>query len=190
MIGNTLGYILLVTGVAVWTGAHLFKRVAPERRAAMGDAARGIVAIAVLVSVVLMWIGYRNAYGGPILWFRHPATVGINNLLNLLAVYLFAASGMKTWLGQKMRHPQLIAIKTWALAHLLVNGDIPSFILFGGLLAWAVVEVILINRQTEWTRPAQVQVNVGKEIGAVVGTLALYGVLAWLHYWFGYPVFG
>jgi hypothetical protein len=89
-----------------------------------------------------------------------------------------------------MRHPQLTGVKTWALAHLLVNGDLPSFILFGGLLAWAVVEVILINRQTTWTRPATVETSLGKEAGAVIGTLVLYGIVAWLHGWFGYPVFG
>jgi uncharacterized membrane protein len=185
-----MGYLALILGVALWSGAHLFKRIAPDARARMGDAAKGGVAIAVLLSVVLMWWGYRNADAGAVFWYRHPATVGINNLLNLLAFYLFAASGMKTWLGQKMRHPQLTAIKTWAFAHLLVNGDVPSFILFGGLLAWAVVEVILINRQTDWTKPAKVEVNTGKEIGAVVGTLVLYGLIAWVHYWFGYPVFG
>jgi hypothetical protein len=80
--------------------------------------------------------------------------VGINNLLMVLAIYLYAASGAKSALARKMRHPQLIAVKTWALAHLLVNGDLPSLILFGGLLAWAVVSVILINRaQRDWTPP-------------------------------------
>jgi uncharacterized membrane protein len=185
-----MGYLALILGVALWSGAHLFKRIAPDARQRMGDAAKGGVAVAVLLSVVLMYWGYRNADFVAIFWTRHPATVGINNLLNLLALYLFAASGMKTWLGQKMRHPQLIAVKTWAIAHLLVNGDVPSLILFGGLLAWAVVEVILINRQTAWTKPEQVEVNIGKEIGAVVGTVVLYGLIAWVHYWFGYPVFG
>jgi uncharacterized membrane protein len=185
-----MGYILLILGVALWSAAHLFKRLAPERRAKLGDAAKGIFALAIVASVVLMWIGYRNAYGGPVLWGRHPATVGINNLLMLLSFYLFAASGAKTWLGQKMRHPQLTAVKTWAVAHLLVNGDLAAFILFGGLLAWAVVEVIVINRQTTWTKPATVRTSAGKEIGAVVATLALYGAIAWVHYWFGYPAFG
>jgi uncharacterized membrane protein len=81
-----------------------------------------------------------------------------------------------------MRHPQLTGVKTWALAHLLVNGDLPSFILFGGLLAWAVVEVILINRQNQWTR-ATVETSLGKDAGAVIGTLVLYGIVAWLHGW-------
>ena len=54
-----------------------------------------------------------------------------------------------------MRHPQLTAVKIWAVAHLLVNGDLASLVLFGGLLAWAVVEVIVINRSEVWVRPAR-----------------------------------
>jgi hypothetical protein len=62
-------------------------------------------------------------------------------------------------------------------------------VLFGGLLAWAVWEVILINRQTEWHRPVG-PFPVRKEIMAVVGTLIVYGAVAMAHMWLGYPVFG
>ena len=178
----------LILGVLLWSLAHLFKRIAPSARAKMGEPAKGGVALALLAGIVLMVIGYRMA-DGAVLWGRHPATVGINNLLNLAAVYLFAASGMKTWITSKIRHPQLTAIKTWALAHILVNGDIPSFILFGGLLAWAVVEVILINKQTEDTRPTG-PFETRKEIIAVVASLVVFGAIAGVHYWFGYPAFG
>ncbi|WP_372893828.1 NnrU family protein [Rhodosalinus sp.] len=183
-----MGWVLLVLGLVLWTGAHLFKRVMPEARARMGDTAKIVVAVLVLVSVALMYFGYRDAYG-PVWWGRHPATVGINNLFNLFAVYLFAASGMKTRITAYIRHPQLTAVKTWAIGHLIVNGDLASFVLFGGLLAWAVAEVVLINRQT--ARPAPPPpASMGKEIGAVVGTLVVYGLIAWVHYWFGYPAFG
>ena len=30
-----------------------------------------------------------------------------------------------------MRHPQLTAVIVWAVAHLLVNGDLASIVLFG-----------------------------------------------------------
>lgn len=180
--------ILLILGVLLWAAAHLFKRIAPDARARMSDKAKGPVALALLASVVLMVIGYRMA-DGAFLWGRHPATVGINNLLNLFAVYLFAASGMKTWITSRIRHPQLTGIKTWALAHILVNGDIPSFILFGGLLAWAVVEVILINRQTADTRPTG-PFEPRREIMAAVGAIVVYAVFAGAHYLFGYPAFG
>lgn len=183
-----MGYLILILGLAFWCGGHFFKRIAPHQRAQMGDNGKGAVALVLLAGVVLMVIGYRWADGG-FLWGRHPATVGINNLLMLLALYLFAAAGMKTALARKMRHPMLTGVKTWAVAHLLVNGDAPSFILFGGLLAWAVVEMIVINRrQPEWTPPPQAPKR--KEIIAVVATLALYAVIAWVHTALGYPTFG
>lgn len=179
---------LLILGVLLWSLAHLFKRLAPARRAAMGDRAKGGVALALLVSLVLMVVGYRAADPGTIFWGRSPMMTGINNLLMLVSVYLFAASGMKTRAARIIRHPQLTAVKAWALGHLLVNGDLPSFILFGGLLAWAVVEVILINRQTEWQKPAPAPM--GKEVGALVGTAVVFGVISLIHAWLGYYPFG
>lgn len=178
----------LILGLVLWTAAHLFKRVAPARREAMGDAARGLVSVAVLASVVLMVLGYRGAevvdLWYPPEWLRH-----VNNLLMLLAVYLFAASGMKTAITRVIRHPQLTAVKTWAVAHLLVNGDLASVVLFGGLLAWAVVAVIAINRAVP--RPApNPPAPAGKEIGAVVGAVVVALAIGWVHAWLGYPVFG
>jgi len=142
--------------------------------------------VLLLGSIVLMVIGYKAAYGA-VFWGPSAALVGINNLLMVLAFYLLAASGMKTAITRKIRHPQLTAFKTWALAHLLVNGDVPSFVLFGGLLAWAVVEVIVINRQQpEWTPPEPAPR--AKEIGALVGTAIVFLAVAMIHWWLGvYP---
>ncbi|MEZ5685187.1 MAG: NnrU family protein [Paracoccaceae bacterium] len=33
---------------------------------------------------------------------------------------------MKTALARKMRHPMLIGMVLWCVAHLLVNGDVPE----------------------------------------------------------------
>ena len=83
----------------------------------------------------------------------------------------------------------LVGVKTWALAHLLVNGDLASVVLFGGMLAWAVVEVILINRANRaWVRPAPGPVT--GDIVHVVGALILMGGIIWLHGWLGYPAVG
>lgn len=180
--------LLLIAGLLLWTGAHLFKRLAPAQRSAMGDKGRGPVALTILAGVVLMVIGYRMA-DGAFLWGRTPAMVGINNLLMLLSVYLFAAAGAKTALARRMRHPMLTAVKVWAFAHLLVNGDVPSFVLFGGLLAWAVIEVIVINKaEPEWTLPEPA--DTAKEIKAVIISLVIYAVIVAIHYWLGYPTFG
>ena len=95
---------LLIAGVLLGTGAHLFKRIAPGPRAAMGTAGKAVIAVLLLVRIWMMTKGYQAADGG-VFRGRHPMTVGINNLLMLLSVYMFAASGMKTALARRMRHP-------------------------------------------------------------------------------------
>ena len=58
--------------------------------------------------------------------------IHLNNLLVFIGFYFYAASGLKTRLTQKVRHPQLSGFKAWALAHLLVVGSVQGVILFGG----------------------------------------------------------
>jgi uncharacterized membrane protein len=183
---------LLILGVLLWWAAHLTKRLAPSFRASltdrMGEGSKGLFAVLILLSVVLMTLGYQR-YTGTFYWGRNAALVGINNLLMVLAVYLYAASGLRTRITGIIRHPQLTGFKAWAVAHLLVNGDTASFILFGGLLAWAVVEVIVINRQTERPAPPD-SYPMANEIKAIVGTIVVFAVISGVHIWLGYNPFG
>jgi len=179
---------ILILGVALWWGAHFFKRLAPGARARMGETGKGLVAVLLIVSVALMYWGYGQAEG-PVWWGRSSALVGINNLLMVLAIYFYAASGSKTWLARKVRHPQLAGFKLWAVSHLLVNGDLRSFVLFGGLLAWAVVSVIVLNRaQREWVPPAPRPV--AKEFVAIGATLVVTVVVMLIHNGLGVQPWG
>ena len=183
-----MGYTLLILGLLAWSGSHLWKRLAPASREAWGEKGKGLVSVLSLGGIVLMVLGYRWA-DALVLWEGPRALNHVNNLLMLLVFYLYAASGMKTGITRVIRHPQLTAVKTWAVAHLLVNGTLADLILFGGLLAWAVVSVILINRQKPvWDKnpPAPM----GKEIGAVVGAVVVVLAVGWLHGWLGPQVFG
>ncbi|EAQ04383.1 NnrU family protein [Pseudooceanicola batsensis HTCC2597] len=180
--------LLLVLGVLLWWAAHLFKRVAPGPRARMGTAGKGAVALALVVSIVLMIFGYRAAEGA-FFWGRHPATVGINNLMMVAALYLTSPGPKKGALFYRMRHPMLTGFLLWTLAHLLVNGDVPSFVLFGGLGLWAVVEMIVINRSDpDWSPPAKGSIAKDGMFFAISVLLLL--VIGWIHTWLGYPTFG
>ncbi len=182
---------LLIVGVALWWAAHLFKRIAPGPRARLGEPGKGLVALLLVGSIILMVIGYRSAEGA-FYWGRDPMWVGINNILMVLAFYFYAASGAKgakIWLGTKVRHPQLTGFSIWAVAHLLVNGDTPSFVLFGGLLIWAIIEILLINAQEgPWTPPPRAPFK--KEIVAIVVTIVVVVVVMGIHYWLGVPPWG
>lgn len=171
--------LLIILGLALWIGAHFMKRLAPDLRARLGNSGKAVLGIATILGVVLMVIGYRGAAQVD-LWYPPAFMVHINNTLMLLAFYLYAASGMKTAITRKIRHPQLTAVKTWAVAHLLVNGDLASVLLFGGLLAWAVAQVILVNRaDRNWVRPAPQPAL--REVMAVVGAVVVMVVVMLVH---------
>ncbi len=105
--------------------------------------------------------------------------VHINNLIMVVAVAVFAMAHTKGRLRGRMRHPMLVSVKLWAFAHLLVNGDLASIILFGGMLFWAVVSVILINRADTWDRPAPG--DKGRDWLFLVITVVTFAVIVGIH---------
>jgi len=182
-----MGYVLLILGIALFAGAHWVKRLVPEKRAAWGDKGKGVLSILAIASVVLMVVGYRNA-GFVNVWVPPAFMTHIANLLVLIGFWFFALSSINGTMAARVRHKQLTGVKAWAVAHLLVNGDLASIILFGGMLAWAVASVILINRsQRAWDRPTNV--SVAKDVIAFAVGAVLYGIVAWVHTWLGYYPF-
>ncbi|MDR9427621.1 MAG: NnrU family protein [Salibaculum sp.] len=173
---------LLILGILLWVGAHLFKRLAPEPRARMGDKGKGLLALVLVVSLVLMVIGYRGAAFVNI-WYPPSFMVHINNLLMLIAFFVFGLSATTGSLRGRLRHPQLLAVKIWAVAHLLVNGDLASIVLFGSMLLWAGAEVAVINRAEAWDRPAPGDPK--RNVLLVVITVVAFTVTAAIHAWLG-----
>jgi len=183
-----MGWVLLIAGLALWIGSHTFKRLHPAQRAAMGDKAKAFVALANVLAIVLMVIGYQQAAFVTV-WSSPAFFTHINNLLMIIAVYFFFAGSAGAGIASKIRHPQLTGFKTWAFAHLLVNGDLASILLFGGLLGWAVWQMILINRaEPDWTRPT----GKGMVFEVIYGVVALgiYVVIGLAHNYLGVWPFG
>lgn len=183
-----MGWLMLLAGLGLWVAAHLFKRLAPQRRAAMGQAGKGAVALGVGLGLVLMILGYRAA-DGAVWWGRTPMLTGINNLAMLLAAYLLIGGEMRAAPRRWLRHPMLTALLVWAAAHLLVNGDAPSLVLFGGLSLWALAEIALINRAEPAPAPPPAP-GPRREAAAVIGALIFYAAAAGVHIWLGYIPFG
>jgi uncharacterized membrane protein len=188
-----MGLVVLTLGVALWFVAHLFKRLAPRLRAAMaesmGDAGKGVFAALILASIVFMVIGYQRAetvwLWPPQVWMLH-----LNNLLVLIAFYVFGIGMARGALSQKLRHPMLIGTLIWALAHLMVRGHLAGLILFGGLALWAVAAMVLINTQDrEWT-PKPPKGGIMRDLIAVPIVLVVYYLVSLAHHWLGVNPFG
>ncbi len=179
---------LLVLGLFVWIAAHVFKPAAPEARAAVAarlgaGPSRGLFATLILLGLLLMILGYRDA---PYVAFYAPPawTVHVNNLLMLGSVFLFGMSMSKGRTRSWLRHPQLTAVVVWAVAHLLVNGHVAALVLFGGLGLWALASMALINaRDRAWVRPAPGPLK--GDLRLVLITLVLYALITAVHGWLG-----
>ena len=179
--------LLLIIGLAVWYLAHLFKRIAPMQRAAMGDKAKGMVAFSLLGAVVMMVIGYRGM-DTSFVWPRYSWATGVNNLMMVIAIYFVTPGPKKGALFYKMRHPMLTGFLIWIAAHLLVNGDTAAIILFGGLGIWAVVSIIVINRtEPDWTPGPKG--TIAKDMMFLGAAFALTGIIGYLHTFFGLAPF-
>ncbi|MEO1733318.1 MAG: NnrU family protein [Pseudomonadota bacterium] len=179
-----MGWIILVLGVLLWAAPHFFKRALPVQRASMGDPGKGAVAIGIFAGIVLMIIGYRMVPYVDV-WTPPSFMVHINNLLVLLAIFLMSPAPKRGKLLAGMRHPMLTGFKAWAFAHLLVNGDLASIILFGGLLAWAVVEVIVINKaEPGWSKQAS-DGSYAMDAMFFAGSIVLLAIIGYIHNWLG-----
>lgn len=179
---------LLALGLVVLILPHLAKRLLPVTYGQLGRAGQVGMGVTSVIGTVLMIIGFRAAEGS-FYWGRSPALVGINNLLMLVAVYLFAAHGMKTWIARQIRWPMVWGVILWAAAHLLVNGDTPSFLLFGGIGIWSLLHLALMSATSgAWVRPDPRPARM--EWIALAGTLVVYGGIVGVHYALGYPTFG
>jgi uncharacterized membrane protein len=178
---------LLICGVLLWSLVHFTPSLAAPIKQSLAsklgeNGYKGIFSLLTLAALLLMVFGWRSIdqptylYQLP-LWTRH-----LGMLLVLVAFILFVASSMPTRIKQVLRHPQLTGVALWAGAHLLMNGDSRSLVLFGGLGAWALLEMLFINRRDgPWVKPAVP--GIGQEVKILlIGLVVFMGVL-FAHPW-------
>jgi uncharacterized membrane protein len=173
---------LLIFGLILFLGSHAFTRLRAIRdplEAKLGAMPfKGIYSVVALAGFVLIIIGYGQyrADGYIQIWTPPAFLKHLSYLLMPVFVFLIGA-----YLPGKIKaiivHPMLAAVKLWALAHLLVNGDLGSMLMFGGFLAWALFARIRLGRAERIKMPWTLG-----DTAAVVGGLGLWIVtLLWLH---------
>jgi uncharacterized membrane protein len=182
---------ILILGLIIFIGAHAFTMARQPRAQAilrLGEGPyKGLYSLVSLIGLVLIVWGFGQYRAGgyiqvwnPPVWTRHIAIP-----LVWVAFVAFAAAYLPGRIRRTLKHPMLAGLKIWALAHLLANGDLGSILLFGALLAWAVVARISTKRRDEVLDhggPAAAPVGWRNDILAIVIGTALYLVfLIWLH---------
>jgi uncharacterized membrane protein len=178
----------LVLGLVIFLGAHSVRIVAPAWRdariAAWSEGTfKGLYSLASAIGLVLIVWGYGKAWEDPVLlydppvWTRHLAALLMLLSFVALAVYMLPAGRLKPIL----KHPMLLAVKIWALAHLIANGDLASVVLFGAFLLWAAADRVAAKRRGATVpKPGPATMD----LAAVAVGVVLYLLFVWrLHVW-------
>jgi len=188
---------LLIIGLVLFLGIHSLSIVALPARDTMAASIgewpfKGLYSIVAIIGLVLIVQGYGQARLDPTVLYVPPEwTRHITMLLMLPAFPALLAAYLPGRISRALGHPMLVAVKAWALSHLLVNGTLAAVLLFGGFLAWAVFDRISMKR-----RPAKSNLRAPEgafnDVIAIVGGLGIYlAFVFWLHTkWIGVSIAG
>jgi uncharacterized membrane protein len=180
--------LLLIAGLVLFLGVHSVAIVDADWRNRMASRLgelpwKALYGVVALIGLWLIVEGYAEArrvvdpvvlYQAPI-WMRH-----ITLLLMLPVFVLLIAAYLPGRIQRTVKHPMLLAVKIWALAHLLANGTLADLLLFGSFLVWAVADRISLKRRAPSPAPSAPAGRFNDWI-ALAGGIALY--LLFLFWW-------
>lgn len=170
------------SGLVLATLAFLFIHIVPASalRApivrAIGETGY-LVAFSVLSLAALVWMvmAFNASDSGGFVWY-HAGKIQYVSVVLMLFALVLGIGGLiganPTSVGGKVagsgdpatgflritRHPFLVSVVIWSIAHLLVRGEMRAIVFFGGLGLLAAVGTVLIDAKTsrrlgaEWER--------------------------------------
>jgi len=168
----------LVLGLVLFIGTHVFVTLRGARAAVINTIGewpyKALVAILSVVGILLIGFGFGKyrARGWIDVWYPPNWTYYVTQLLMWPASIFVVAAYIRGNIWRQLRHPMLVGIKIWAVAHLISNGDLGSIILFGSFLLWAGYDRVSLKYRTDPGSPA-LPVNGRRNdvIAIVVGTV-------------------
>ena len=137
---------LLVVGLALFLGIHLVPAFPPLRLALAARLSeggyKGAFSLVSAVGLVLIVLGFARAPAAERVFAPFPAAIAIAPVAMTVAFILLAAANMRGYLRHGLKHPMLLGMGIWSTVHLLANGDLRGTLLFGGFLAYAIIDLI------------------------------------------------
>jgi uncharacterized membrane protein len=178
---------VLVIGLIVFLGIHSISIFAPDFRDRMAARLgvgpwRGIYSLISLIGFVLVVWGYGIARRDPVVLYNPPLWASHVTAVLMLPVFpLLFAPYFPGRIKTALKHPMLVAVKLWAVAHLISNGMLADVLLFGGFLAWAVADRISYKHRQQ--RPLKGAPPAARnDVIVVIVGLAIYALFVfWLH---------
>jgi uncharacterized membrane protein len=181
--------LYLVLGLAIFLGAHSVRIFAEDWRSRMvarigAQAWKGAFSLVSRLGFALLVWGFGQARQQPVqIWAPPIALRHLASLLTLIAFVLLAAAYVPgNGIKARLHHPMVLAVKVWALAHVLANGNLAHLVLFGSFLVWAILDFSASRRRDVATGARYASGTAGATgITVAVGVGAWIGFALWLH---------
>jgi uncharacterized membrane protein len=181
-----MGLIVEILGLVILLGAHVFVTMRGERAVLVAKIGewpyRGLFSLVSILGLVVIGYGfawYRDsgliAIWNPPAWTRHIVVA-----LMWPASIMVAAAYIPGNIKRVLKHPLLVGVKTWAVAHLCANGDLGGIILFGSFLLWAGYDRMTLKHRSDSSAPPIPAGGIGNDIIAVVVGTILYLALGFV----------
>ena len=155
-----MGLAIMIIGLAVFLGSHTLVTLRPQRAALIARIGegpyKGLFSLVSLVGILLIGCGFGAVSRGRLCRRLDAAALDAPRRRQLLvwpAIICVVAAYIPGDIKRVLKHPMLVGVKLWALAHLFANGDLGSIILFGSILAWAVYDRITLKRRSDPAAP-------------------------------------
>jgi uncharacterized membrane protein len=171
----------LILGIVLFIAIHLLPTFSRQRNILIR--LLGHIPYLVLFSVIssiaflLIIYGYTQA-DRTILWQAFGFSRSLSLAVMPIVFILIAAAYLKTHIRAKLKHPMLIGTAIWAIAHLAANGSVPSVILFGSFLVYAIADMIMAKPRPNLIpsgSPSIIHDLLAVCLGLIFYTAVLYG---------------
>ena len=181
----------LVLGLLLWGVVHFIPGLAVDFRKNLinrfgENPYKGVFALLMVVSLYLIISGWKSmtpVAPAVLEMIFTPPDWGVYaaGVMVLIGFILFLAPYPPNNFKRILRHPQLIGVVSFAVGHLAAVGTARAIVVFGGLMIWAVLEVLLINRRDGvWIKPDKAPIR--KDIALVLFSVLVYMAFLYTHH--------
>ena len=185
----------LIAGLVLFLGVHSVSIASPRWRDSMVERLgpgvwRAGFAVVAIAGLALTAYGFGRARQAPVILYVSPAWVRDTMVMFMAFVFPIAfAAYFPGLISALLKHPLLVAVKLWATLHLVVNGSLADVVLFGSVLAWAVVDRISLGRRPARPIPGAPPWKWNDAIAIVLGFAVYVALVAGGHQWLtGLPI--
>jgi uncharacterized membrane protein len=182
---------IFIIGLTLFICMHSIYILAPNARSAAIDRIgynpwRGIYSLVSLVGLILTIYGYGLARQDPVLLFEPPPWArDFAFVLMAVALPLLVASFFPkpTRIGRFVRHPMLMSVTLWAVAHVLAVGTLAGVLLSAVFFVWALAARFSLIARPMTASLVSPSASINDWIAVAIGLVVWAALLFVLHDW-------